>query len=66
MAPGSEEYLNLPNRGLRAAVVSTDAGAYFFKVVGPTETVERWASSYHEMMASLKPERVPEQSPAGP
>ncbi len=66
VAPGSDEHLDLPDRGLRAAVVSTDAGAYFFKVVGPTETVERWDSSYHEMIASLKPERVPEQSSAGP
>ncbi len=66
VAPGSDERLDLPDRGLQAAVVSTDAGDYYFKVVGPSETVKRWAASYDEMIASLKPARVPERSPAGP
>ena len=66
VTPGSEEHLNRPHRGLRAAVVLTDAGPYYFKVVGPVETVDRWTASLAEMIASLKPARVPERSPADP
>ncbi len=58
--PGSGEHLDRPNRSLWAAIVYSGAGAYYFKVVGPTETVNRWAASYDEMLASLKPLQVPE------
>lgn len=60
MTPGSGEHINQPGRSLRAAIVYSGAGAYYFKVVGPTETVRRWASSYDEMLASLRALPVPD------
>lgn len=60
MAPGSGEGLDLPGRSLRATIVFSDAGAYYFKVVGPTATVKRWDASYDMMIASLRALPVPE------
>ena len=60
VTPGSEEQLNRPHRGLHAAVVLTDAGPYYFKVVGPAETVDLWTASLKEMIGSLEPAPVPE------
>lgn len=59
-APGSGDRLDLPGRSLRAAIVFSDAGAYYFKVVGPTETVNRWEESYDMMFTSLRALPVPE------
>ena len=52
------EHLNRPHRSLYAAVVYTDAGPYYFKVVGPTETVRRWDDSFKTLLASFKPAPV--------
>ncbi len=56
------EHLNRPNRSIHAAVVYTDAGPYYFKVVGPTETVRHWDASYDALLASFKPTAVPVKS----
>jgi len=53
------EHLNRPGRSMHAAVVYTEAGPYYFKVVGPTETVHRWDDSYKALLASFEPEPVP-------
>jgi len=48
------EHLNRRDRRMQTAVVYTDAGPYYFKVVGPTETVRRWDASYKALLASFK------------
>ncbi len=60
------EHLNRPDRSMHAAVVYTDAGPYYFKVVGPTETVHRWDASYKVLLASFKAEPVPMKSDEDP
>ena len=52
------EHLNRPHRSLHAAVVYTDAGPYYFKVVGPTRTVRHWDDSYDALFASFRPAPV--------
>jgi len=56
------ERLDQPDRSLHAAVVYTEAGPYYFKVVGPTETLQRWDASYKFLLASFEPEPVPVKS----
>ena len=56
------EHLDRPHRSLHAAVVYTDAGPYYFKVVGPTETVRRWDASYKALLASFNPRPLPVKS----
>ena len=65
VTPGSDEHLDRPGRRLEAAVVFTEAGPYYFKVVGPSETVTRWEASCNELLASLKPEPVDPESKSG-
>ncbi len=60
------EHLNRPDRSMHAAVVYTDAGPYYFKVVGPTETVRRWDASYKTLLASFKSAPVPVKSDRDP
>ena len=58
----SGEPLNRPDRSLYAAVVHTDAGPYYFKVVGPTETILRWEASLNTVRDSFKPAPGPVKS----
>ncbi len=58
----SGEPLNRPDRSLYAAVVHTDAGPYYFKVVGPTETVHRWEASLNAARNSFRPAPGPVKS----
>jgi hypothetical protein len=51
LMPGQAARFNQPNYRLRAAVVETPAGPYFFKLVGPQKTVQRWDDSF---MAFIK------------
>jgi len=60
------EHLNRPDRSLHASVLYTDVGPYYFKVVGPTETVRHWDASYDALLASFKPEPVPAKSGKAP
>jgi len=59
-------HLNHPDRSMHASVVYTEAGPYYFKVVGPTETVRRWDASYKALLASFKPAPVPVKSDENP
>ncbi len=56
------EHLNRPDRSLHAAVVYTDAGPYYFKVIGPTETVRHWDASYDALLDSFQTEPVAAKS----
>lgn len=51
MTPGGGERHNKPNARMRAAVVESPNGAYFVKLVGPLNTVNRWDESF---MAFIK------------
>ncbi|MHC5113332.1 MAG: hypothetical protein ACYTGP_02745 [Planctomycetota bacterium] len=53
--PGDGVPRNEPDHHLLAAIIETEAGQYYIKVVGPTETVGRWRESYEEMIATLEP-----------
>ena len=53
-SPGSGEHVNQPDHRMLAAVVSTDAGPYYVKLVGPVATVARWESSYDRFLSSLR------------
>lgn len=56
--PGSGERVNKPDSRLLAAVVTTDAGPYYIKLVGPAATIEQWRESYDALIASLAPAPV--------
>ncbi len=66
VTPGFDEHLNRTGRRLEAAVVFSEAGPYYFKAVGPSETVTRWEASFEALLASLKPEPVPPESQSKP
>jgi len=46
--------LNLPDYRLLAAIVETSDDHYYFKLVGPQATVNRWASSFDEFILSVR------------
>ncbi|MBT8486746.1 MAG: hypothetical protein HKO59_17950 [Phycisphaerales bacterium] len=52
--PGSGEFLNQPNQRLLAAIVETDAGPYYVKVVGAQEAVARLEPSYRAFLGSMR------------
>ena len=52
--PGSSMRYNKPNFRLRAAVVETPQGPYFFKLTGPDRTVLAWDSQFSEFLASVR------------
>ncbi len=56
--PGSGERLDRPGHRLVAAVVQTEAGPYYLKLVGPADIVERWMASWDAMLESLAPAPV--------
>ena len=56
--PGSGERVNEPDTALLAAIIETDAGPYYIKLVGPSATVERWRVSYVTMLEQLAPAPV--------
>lgn len=45
---------NKPNFRMLAAVLETSEGPYFFKLVGPEKTIEKWANAYWEFVKSAK------------
>ncbi len=54
-SPGSGERVLEPGYRTLSAVVETPYGPYYAKLVGEADTVERWASSYHRFLATLRP-----------
>jgi hypothetical protein len=53
-APGSGERVNKPGFALRAAIVESDHGAYYVKLVGPAATVARHASAFRELISLVR------------
>lgn len=54
VAPMSSERVNKPNFRMIAAVVETAKGPYFFKLVGPANTVARWSEPFHQALRSVE------------
>lgn len=54
-APGSGVRVSQANWSMHSAIIESDHGHYYAKLVGPAPTVERWASSYGEFIESIQP-----------
>ncbi|HKY04178.1 MAG TPA: hypothetical protein VJQ56_04785, partial [Blastocatellia bacterium] len=54
MSPGSGNRQNKPNSRMRAAVVETPKGPYFFKLVGPEKTVARHDQDFMAFVNSVE------------
>lgn len=52
--PGSKMLYYKTGFRLKAAVVETPLGPYFFKLVGPDRTVVRWETSFAMMLESIR------------
>ncbi|MEE3203289.1 MAG: hypothetical protein VX262_08375 [Acidobacteriota bacterium] len=52
--PGSSMRYNKSNFRLRAAVVETPQGPYFFKLTGPNRTILAWDAEFSEFLASVR------------
>ncbi len=52
--PGSSMRYNKSNFRLRAAVVETPQGPYFFRLTGPNRTVLSWDTQFSEFLASAR------------
>ncbi len=54
-APGSGERVNKPDWRMKASIVDTKEGPWYFKLVGPTKTVAKWEASYEAFVKAIKP-----------
>lgn len=54
LMPGVAESYDKPNFRMLAAVLETSEGPYFFKLVGPEQTIAQHASSFSAFMKSAK------------
>ena len=54
--PGSGMRYHKPEFRLKAAVVETPAGPYFFKLTGPARTVEAWDERFVSLLESVRVE----------
>ena len=52
--PGSGIRYHKPGFRLKAAVVETPAGPYFFKLTGPVRTVEAWDETFVALLESVR------------
>ncbi len=52
--PGSGMRFHKPEFRLRAAVVETPAGPYFFRLTGPAGTVEAWDDGFVSLLESVR------------
>ena len=52
--PGSGMRFHKPEFRLRAAVVETPAGPYFFRLTGPAGTVEAWEEGFVSLLESVR------------
>lgn len=43
----------MPNYALRAAIVETSNGPWFYKAVGPQKTIDQWNKAFEEMVNSF-------------
>ena len=54
MMPGQPGNHDAPNSQLLGAVITTDAGRYFLKLVGPEKTIATVMPAWNNMIKSLK------------
>jgi len=54
-APGSGVHLNKPGWRMFAAIVQTQEGPWYFKLVGPAATVAKWEASYQTFLTAIQP-----------
>ena len=54
-APGSGERVNKADWRMKASIIDTKEGPWYFKLVGPTKTVAKWEASYEAFVKSIKP-----------
>lgn len=54
-SPGSGEYTDIPGMRMMTAIVDTDVGPYYVRLLGTEETVADWAKSFHEFINDLEP-----------
>ncbi|MFN0006928.1 MAG: hypothetical protein ACKVXR_03395 [Planctomycetota bacterium] len=52
--PGSGERVRKENWRMLAAIVEAPAGSYYVKLVGPSETLRSWESSYKTFLDALE------------
>lgn len=52
--PGSGETHHKPDWSMRAAIIETQHGPYYVKLVGPRSTVDHWQASYERFLASVE------------
>ncbi len=52
--PGSRMRYHKPGYRLKAAVVETPAGPYFFKLTGPEQTVRTWEDRFSTLLETLR------------
>jgi len=57
-SPGSGVHRNEPDSRLLAAVVLTEAGPYYIKLIGPALTVGSWKTTYDDLLATLQPATI--------
>lgn len=53
-SPGSGVRVNKPGFALRGAIVESDHGAYFVKLVGPAATVAQHAGAFRELISGVR------------
>ncbi len=54
-APGSGERVNKADWRMKASIIDTKEGPWYFKLVGPTKTVAKWEASYEAFVKAIKP-----------
>jgi hypothetical protein len=52
--PGGGGPVDKPDQALLAAIVGSPSGPYYFKLVGPKETVDAHSKAFRTMLDSLK------------
>jgi hypothetical protein len=55
--PGSSKAVNKPNFRLLGAIVQTDRGAFFLKMIGPDRTMLAARSAFDDLIASMEAEK---------
>jgi hypothetical protein len=53
-APGSGEHYSKPGFAMLAAIVSSDHGPYYVKLVGPEATIARWRPSFTNFVSAIR------------
>jgi len=52
--PGSGEVLNHPEWRMMGAIIESDHGFYYVKLVGPEQTVRRWELSFRTFLNAVR------------